>query len=128
MLWKKTKTHAEVTARLPDLQTTKMHPSWVGFVPKDGRKYYYQYSYVNGQFFLEYMLFPEVQLPAEADFREAVAQHELRILTVDLNGDQYLQIPLGSSVVEAITLGMEIVNDAAAIQPHTPVEDMSEGV
>lgn len=128
MFWKKKKTHAEVTERLPDLQTTKKHPSWLGFIPNEGRQHYYQYSCVNGQFFLEYMLFPEMQLTGEASFREAVAQNELRIRTVDLNGNQYLQVPLGSSATEAITLGMEIVNAASDIQHHTPVDDMSEGV
>jgi hypothetical protein len=103
-------------------------PAWVGSIPEKGCGNYYQYSNLNGQFYLEYMLFPEEQLSGETDFRMAVTWQELSIETIALNGEKYLRVPLGMSASEAISIGMKIVNRACGMTDDTPVEESSKGV
>jgi hypothetical protein len=131
MFWKRKKeprTHAEVTRQVIDLQTTKKRPAWVGFIPREGSGHYYQYSYLDGRFYLEYMLFPEEQLPGEEGFRSAAHEFGCSVEIVNLNGESYLRVLLGPDAAEAISVGMQIVNQACGITNSTPVEESSRGV
>ena len=118
----------EAIAKMPMLQTTTADPAWLGFIPMTGRIGYFQFSFHDEQYWFEYMLFPEVQLPLEKAVREELTAHGLEATTVDLNGYSYIEAPLGGDPDQAIEIGIDIIMRVSEVAPDVKVEWISEGI
>ena len=112
---------------LPKLQSTSKDPAWIGIVLEEGCECYFQYRFHDGQFWLEYMLFPEEQLVIEAEFKSAILAHDLNFNEVELVGeDKYLEVPLGSDIDSAFSLSMAVIKTACQVEDQAEVEFLNE--
>ncbi len=118
---------SDVSDFLPILETTAKEPAWVGVLLEEGCQSYFQYRFHDGEYWLEYMLFPEEQLFLEGEFRSAVEEQGLAVNDVQLTGgDKYLEVPLGSEVTQAVSISLEIIGRSCKVDHQAKVEFLNE--
>jgi hypothetical protein len=114
---------SDVAFFLPQLQASTIVPTWVGFIVKEGCECYFQYEFHDGEFWLQYMLFPEEQKFLEEEFRSAVGSLGLDLKEVQLDGGwSYLEVPVGVDVTQAVSKSLAVIGMSCNVSRGAKVE------